>query len=88
VFGGSWGSTLSLAYSQKHQERCVGLILRGIFTLMRDELDWFYQKGADMLFPDYFDAYKAVIPVEERSDMMNAYDKRLTGTNEEEKLKW
>lgn len=88
VFGGSWGSTLSLAYSQKHPDRCLGLILRGIFTLRREELEWFYQKGADMLFPDFFEAYNAVIPVEERGDMMKAYYKRLTGDNEEEKLKW
>jgi len=87
VFGGSWGSTLSLAYSQKHPDRCLGLILRGIFTLRREELEWFYQKGADMLFPDFFDAYEAVIPVEERGDMMKTYYKRLTGDNEEEKLK-
>ncbi|PSS16957.1 hypothetical protein M430DRAFT_51279 [Amorphotheca resinae ATCC 22711] len=87
VFGGSWGSTLSLAYSEKYPERCIGLILRGIFTLRREELEWFYQKGADMLFPDFFEAYKAVIPVEERGDMMKAYYKRLTGDNEEEKLK-
>lgn len=70
VFGGSWGSTLALAYSQKHPERCLGLILRGIFTLRREELEWFYQKGADMLFPDFFETYKAIIPVEERSDVM------------------
>ena len=70
VFGGSWGSTLALAYSQRHPERCLGLILRGIFTLRREELGWFYQKGADMLFPDFFESYKAIIPVEERSDMM------------------
>jgi proline iminopeptidase len=70
VFGGSWGSTLALAYSQKHPERCLGLILRGIFTLRREELEWFYQKGADMLFPDFFEPYKAIIPVEERGDMM------------------
>lgn len=88
VFGGSWGSTLALAYSQKHPERCLGLILRGIFTLRKEELLWFYQKGADMLFPDYFDAFKAVIPEAERGDMMKAYYSRLTGDNEEEKLKW
>ncbi|PMD67321.1 proline iminopeptidase [Hyaloscypha bicolor E] len=87
VFGGSWGSTLALTYSQKHPERCLGLILRGIFTLRREELEWFYQKGADMLFPDYFEPYKAIIPVEERGDMMKAYYKRLTGDNEEERLK-
>jgi hypothetical protein len=62
--------------------------LRGIFTLRREELEWFYQKGADMLFPDYFDKYKEVIPVEERGDLMKAYYKRLTGDNEEEKLRW
>lgn len=88
VFGGSWGSTLALAYSEKHPERCAGLILRGIFTLRREELEWFYQKGADFLFPDFFDAYKAAIPEEERGDMMGAYYKRLTGDNEEEKLRW
>ncbi|TVY84491.1 putative proline iminopeptidase [Lachnellula suecica] len=87
VFGGSWGSTLSLAYAEKYPERCLGLILRGIFTLRRTELEWFYQSGADMLFPDYFDAYKAVIPEEERGDMMKAYYKRLTGEDEGEKLK-
>jgi proline iminopeptidase len=88
VFGGSWGSTLTLAYSQKHPDRCLGLIVRGIFTLRKEELNWFYQKGADMLFPDYFEPYKAAIPVGERGDMMKAYHKRLTGDNEEEKLKW
>lgn len=87
VFGGSWGSTLALAYSQKHPERCLGLILRGIFTLRRSELEWFYQSGADWLFPDFYEKYKEAIPVEERGDMMKAYYKRLTGDNEEEKLK-
>ena len=88
VFGGSWGSTLALAYAEKYTERCLGLILRGIFTLKRSELEWFYQKGADMLFPDYFDAYKKMIPEAERDDMMAAYHRRLTGDNEEEKLTW
>ncbi|KAH6681594.1 prolyl aminopeptidase serine peptidase [Halenospora varia] len=87
VFGGSWGSTLALAYAEKHPDRCIGLILRGIFTLRRSELEWFYQGGADWLFPDFFDAYKAAIPESERGDMMAAYYKRLTGDNEEEKLK-
>ncbi|MCJ1312088.1 hypothetical protein MMC25_005762 [Agyrium rufum] len=86
VFGGSWGSALALTYSQKYPERCLGLIMRGVFTLRREELEWQYQKGADMLFADYFDAYEAVIPVNERGDMMKAYYKRLTGDNEEEKL--
>ncbi|KAJ5038027.1 uncharacterized protein L3040_006899 [Drepanopeziza brunnea f. sp. 'multigermtubi'] len=87
VFGGSWGSTLSLAYAQKHTERCLGLILRGIFTLRRSELEWFYQSGADMLFPDYFEHYKAMIPESERGDMMAAYYKRLTGSEEQERLR-
>jgi proline iminopeptidase len=87
ICGGSWGCTLSLAYSQKHTERCMGLILRGIFTLRREEVEWFYQKGADMLFPDYFESYKACIPEAERGDMIAAYYRRLTGNDEEEKLK-
>ncbi|KAI0129623.1 Alpha/Beta hydrolase protein [Xylariales sp. AK1849] len=87
VFGGSWGSTLTLAYSQTHPERCLGLIIRGIFTLQREELLWFYQKGANFLFADYFDGYEAVIPKEERGDMMKAYYKRLTGDDEEERLR-
>ena len=88
VFGGSWGSTLALAYSEKHPGRCLGLVLRGIFTLRRVELEWFYQKGADMLFPDFFEPYQEAIPEEERGDMIKAYYKRLKGDNEQEKLKW
>ncbi|TVY35291.1 putative proline iminopeptidase [Lachnellula subtilissima] len=87
VFGGSWGSTLALAYAETHPDRTLGLILRGIFTLRREELEWFYQKGADFIFPDYFDKYKEPIPEAERDDMMAAYYKRLTGDSEEEKLK-
>lgn len=86
VFGGSWGSTLTLAYAQTHPDRCIGLILRGIFTLRRAELEWFYQAGADWLFPEFFEEYKAAIPVSEQGDMMAAYYKRLTGQDEEEKL--
>jgi proline iminopeptidase len=86
VFGGSWGSTLALAYAEKHPDRCIGLILRGIFTLRRKELLWFYQEGADFLFPDFFEDYKAQIPHTEQGDLMSAYYKRLTGDNEQEKL--
>lgn len=82
------GSTLALAYAETHPDRTLGLILRGIFTLRREELEWFYQKGADFIFPDYFDKYKEPIPEAERGDMMAAYYTRLTGDNEEEKLKW
>jgi proline iminopeptidase len=78
VFGGSWGSTLSLAYSQTHPERCTGLILRGIFMLRQKELRWFYQEGASYIFPDAWEKYLQPIPVDEREDMITAYYKRLT----------
>lgn len=86
VFGGSWGSTLSLAYAETHPDRCLGLILRGIFTLRKKELRFFYQEGANFLFPEAFEEYKVPIPVEEQGDMMKAYYKRLTGDNVEEQL--
>lgn len=86
VFGGSWGSTLCLAYAEQYPDRCLGLILQGIFTLRKEELSWFYQGGASMIFPDYFEAYQALIPVEERGDMIKAYYRRLTGDNEKEML--
>ncbi len=78
VFGGSWGSTLSLAYSQAHPERCTGLILRGIFLLRRKEIQWFYQEGASYLFPDAWEDYLAPIPESERHDLVGAYYRRLT----------
>lgn len=78
LMGGSWGSTLALAYAQRHRERVTDLILRGIFLLRRAELDWFYQEGCSWLFPDAFDAYAKVIPVSERSNMVEAYYRRLT----------
>ena len=78
VFGGSWGSTLALAYAIKHPERVEALILRGIFLLTRKELLWFYQEGASMMFPDAWEHYLAPIPEAERGDMMGAYYKRLT----------
>jgi len=78
VFGGSWGSTLSLAYGETHPERCKALVLRGIFLLRRSELLWFYQRGASELFPDAWEHYLAPIPSPERGDMMKAYYKRLT----------
>jgi len=82
VFGGSWGSTLSLAYAETHPKRVKGLVLRGIFLLRRSELEWFYQEGASHLFPDAFEAYQAVIPPRERGDMMAAYYKRLTSRDQ------
>jgi proline iminopeptidase len=80
VFGGSWGSTLALAYAQRHPECVTELVLRGIFLLRRSELEWFYQNplGAASLFPDLWEQYVAPIPVEERGDMMLAYYRRLT----------
>lgn len=78
VFGGSWGSTLSLAYSQTHPERCLGLILRGIFLLRQKEIRWFYQEGASYIFPDAWESYLQPIPPDERQDLLPAYYKRLT----------
>ena len=77
VFGGSWGSTLALAYAQTHPERVSELVLRGIFTLRRAELLWYYQHGASLLFPDKWERFVAPIPEAERSDMMAAYRRRL-----------
>ncbi|ELS03313.1 proline iminopeptidase [Xenococcus sp. PCC 7305] len=81
VFGGSWGSTLALAYSQTHPERCQGLILRGIFMLRQKELHWFYQEGASNIFPDAWQEYLKPIPVEERDNLISAYYKRLTSSD-------
>jgi proline iminopeptidase len=78
VFGGSWGSTLALAYAETHPARCKALVLRGIFLLRRSELLWFYQEGASQIFPDAWETYLAPIPPRERGDMMRAYYKRLT----------
>jgi proline iminopeptidase len=87
VFGGSWGSTLALAYSQAHPEHVSALIVRGIFTLRRAELRWFYQEGASWLFPDLWEEYLAPIPEDERGDLMAAYRKRLTGDDQQAKLR-
>ena len=84
--GGSWGSTLSLAYAETHPERVTEIILRGIFTLRKRELDWFYQQGTDALFPDAWEEFIAPIPEAERGNLMAAYYKRLTGDNEAEKI--
>lgn len=78
VFGGSWGSTLALAYAIKHPDRVESLVLRGIFLVTERELKWFYQDGASMLFPDAWARFCAPIPEAERGDMMAAYHKRLT----------
>ncbi|MDS1134705.1 prolyl aminopeptidase [Nitratireductor indicus] len=78
VFGGSWGSTLALAYAETHPERVSELILRGVYTLTRAELDWYYQFGVSQMFPDKWERFLAPIPEEERGDLMAAYRKRLT----------
>jgi proline iminopeptidase len=77
VFGGSWGSTLALAYAERHPERTSGLIVRGVFTLTKAELNWYYQGGAAWLFPDLWEKFLAPIPEDERGDLMAAYHKRL-----------
>jgi proline iminopeptidase len=83
VFGGSWGSTLSLLYAQTYPQRVTELVLRGIFMLRREELQWFYQHGASELFPDQFAHYLAPIPADERHDLMGAYHRRLTGDDQQ-----
>jgi proline iminopeptidase len=89
VFGGSWGSTLALAYAQTHPERVTELVLRGIFLLRPFELEWFYQseRGTAMIYPDLWKQYVAVIPPAERGNMMQAYYKRLTSDNKAELLR-
>jgi proline iminopeptidase len=81
VFGGSWGSTLGLAYAQTHPERVTGLVLRGIFLLRKWEIDWFYQDGASHLFPDAWEPYLHHIPEAERGDLLSAYSRRLTSSD-------
>ncbi len=81
LLGGSWGSTLALAYAETYPERVSSLILRGIFLLRRRELEWFYQDGCSWIFPDAFEAYQRLIPPHERSDMIAAYHRRLTDSD-------
>jgi proline iminopeptidase len=87
VFGGSWGSTLALAYAETHPERISELVLRGIYTLTGAELDWYYQFGVSEMFPDKWERFIAPIPENERHEMMAAYRRRLTGTDREEQLR-
>jgi proline iminopeptidase len=81
VFGGSWGSTLALAYAQAHPQRVSELVLRGVFTVRPQELHWYYQEGASWLFPDEWERFLAPIPMAERHDLMAAYHRRLTGSD-------
>ena len=86
VFGGSWGSTLALAYAQTHPDRCKGLILRGIFMLRTSEIRWFYQEGANHIYPDAWQEYLKPIPLEERGDLLTAYYRRLTSEDRQIRL--
>lgn len=86
VFGGSWGSTLSLVYAIKHPKVVTELVLRGIFLVRRKELLWFYQHGTSELFPDAWEEYVKPIPVDERADFIAAYHKRLTSSDRKVRL--
>ncbi len=88
VFGGSWGSTLSLAYAQKYPERASELVLRGIFLFQQYEIDWLYREGgASAVYPDKWDEFVAPIPQDERGDLVEAYRRRLTGEDADERLR-
>lgn len=82
LFGGSWGSTLSLLYAQSYPERVFGLILRGIFLCRQQDVEWFYQSGADRFYPEYWDDFIAPVAPEKRSNMIDAYYELLTSDNE------
>jgi proline iminopeptidase len=86
VFGGSWGSTLALAYAETHPERVSALVLRGIFLCRPEEIDWFYQQGASWIFPDYWRDFLAQIPASEHDDLLQAYHRRLTGSDPQLRL--
>ncbi|MDG4555140.1 MAG: prolyl aminopeptidase [Candidatus Competibacter sp.] len=87
VFGGSWGSTLALAYAETHPDRVLGLILRGVFLCRDQDIHWFYQHGANRLFPDLWEHFLAPIPAAEQHDLVHAYHRRLTGADELERLR-
>ena len=86
VFGGSWGSTLSLAYAQRHPAAVSELVLRGIFLLRQKELQWFYQSGASEIYPDQWAQFLAPIPPDERDDLLSAYHRRLISDDEQTRL--
>lgn len=88
VFGGSWGSTLALAYAEKYPERTTELVLRGIFLFDQYEIDWMYKEGgASQVYPDKFEEFLALIPPAERGDLIEAYRRRLTSGDEREQLR-
>ncbi len=86
LFGGSWGSTLSLLYAQSYPDKVLGMVLRGIFLCRDEDLHWFYQSGAERIFPDYWQEFVHPIPEEERGDLLSAYYQRLTSSNEIAKM--
>ena len=88
VFGGSWGSTLGLAYAQAHPERVTELVLRGIFLATRGELAWLYRQGTSEFFPEQWQKFSEAVPARERNDLLAAYHKRLNGDNKEESLRF
>jgi proline iminopeptidase len=86
LFGGSWGSTLALAYAERYPERVRALVLRGIFLCRPHEIAWFYQEGTSRLFPDYWEDFVAPVAPDERGDMLAAYRRLLTGEDELRRL--
>jgi proline iminopeptidase len=86
VFGGSWGSTLALAYAESYPHRVAGLILRGVFLCRPEEIHWFYQEGANKVFPDYWQDYLKPIQPVERNDLLHAYYRLLTGEDEVKRM--
>jgi len=86
LFGGSWGSTLSLAYAQRHPDRVLAMVLRGIFLMRRHEIDWFYQQGCNRIYPDAYEGFAAQIAPADRGDMIAAYYTKLTSDDSETRL--
>jgi len=86
LFGGSWGSTLSLLYAQAYPQRVLGMVLRGVFLCRKQDIHWFYQQGASLIFPDYWEDYLHPIPEDERHEMVSAFYRRLIGNNELAKM--
>lgn len=87
VFGGSWGSTLAVVYAESYSERVLGLVLRGVFLCRHRDIQWFYQDGASYIYPDLWQRYISVIPEDERNDLVSAFYKRLTSSDEDTRLK-
>lgn len=88
VFGGSWGSTLSLSYAETHPERVGHLVLRGIFLLRREEINFFYQEGSNWIYPEFYEEFCELLPEVERKDILFNYWRRITQGSESEKLKY